>query len=138
MAIQAPGAATLAFLERSPFQLFIGGQWVGPVEGGKLRTYNPSDGACLAELAAAGPADVEAAVAAARGAYAAGWGRTAPADREAPLRRLGDLITAHADELAELEALDNGKPLRKARAIDVRVAARIAHHFSGWPGKIAG
>jgi acyl-CoA reductase-like NAD-dependent aldehyde dehydrogenase len=138
MAIQTPGAATLQFLERSPFKLFMGGQWVQPAAGQTLRTYNPSDGTCLAELAAAGPADVEAAVAVARGAYAAGWGRTAPADREAPLRRLGDLIAAHADELAELESLDNGKPLKKARAIDVRVAARLAHHFSGWPGKIAG
>lgn len=138
MAKEPLSQATQQFLARSPFKLFIGGQWIESGTEGYIRAENPSDGACVAEFAQAGVPEVEAAVAAARKAFETTWGRVGPADREARLRKLGDLITAHADELAEIESLDNGKPLKKTRTIDTRVAARLAYHFSGWPGKIAG
>lgn len=138
MAKEPVSQSTQQFLARSPFKLLIGGEWVNPPAEGCFRTDNPSDGAGLAELAQAGVPEAEAAVAAARKAFETSWGKMGPGDREACLRKLGDLITAHGPELAEIESLDNGKPLKKTRMIDVRVAARLAYHFSGWPGKIAG
>ena len=112
--------------------------WVDAASGETYASFSPSDGARLAELALAGLEDVDRAVAAARSAFEGTWGQMLPSDREALLRRLGDLIAAHADELAELESLDNGKPIRSTRAIDAPVAAQLACNFAGWPGKIAG
>jgi acyl-CoA reductase-like NAD-dependent aldehyde dehydrogenase len=89
-------------------------------------------------LALAGPEEVDLAVAAARRAFEGPWSDMPPSDRAALLRQLGDLIAAHAEELAELESLDNGKPIRSTRAIDAPVAAQLAYDFAGWPGKIAG
>lgn len=138
MSIQPLSPDTRRFLDKSPLRLLIGGEWVAAAAGETFTSINPSDGSRLAELASAGPEDVDRAVAAARQAFDDGWGSMLPAQRESLLRRLGDLITAHADELAELESLDNGKPIRHTRAIDSRVAARQVYHFAGWPSKIAG
>ncbi|RMF05189.1 MAG: aldehyde dehydrogenase family protein [Chloroflexi bacterium] len=133
-----PSAATTAFLARSPFGLFINGEWSESGDGQSFAAANPSDGAELAQLAQATAADVDRAVTAARAALSGPWSHLSPADRSALLRNLGNLITAHAAELAELESLDNGKPIRHTRAIDARVAARQAYHFAGWPTKISG
>ncbi len=138
MPLQPLSPRTTQFLAQLPHKLLIGGEWVAAASGETFTSINPSDGTTLAHLASAGAADVDRAVAAARRAFEAGWGDMPPAQREALLRRLGDLITAHADELAELESLDNGKPIHHTRAIDSRVAARQVYHFAGWPGKIAG
>jgi len=138
MAKEPISRATQQFLAGSPFKLWIGGQWLPAGDGGTFRSYNPSDGVCLAELASAGSADVDRAVVAARGAFEGPWGQAGLAKREECLNRLGDLITAHNDELAELESLDDGKPISTTRAIDAWVAAGLAHHFAGWPSKIAG
>lgn len=134
----APSAANAKFLARSPFGLFINGEWAASAGGQSFTAANPSDGAELAQLAQATAADADRAVAAARAALSGPWRRLSPAGRSALLRNLGDLITAHAAELAELESLDNGKPIRHTRAIDARVAARQAYHFAGWPTKISG
>lgn len=138
MSIQPLSPGTTRFLSQSPLKLLIGGEWAPALSGETFTSTNPSDGTSLAELASAGVEDVDRAVAAARQAFEAGWGSMPPAQRESLLRRLGDLITAHADELAELESLDNGKPIHHTRAIDSRVAARQVYHFAGWPSKIAG
>lgn len=138
MPLQPLSPGTTQFLAQSPHKLLIGGEWVAAASGETFASINPSDGTTLAQLASAGAADVDRAVTAARRAFEAGWGDLPPAQREALLRRLGDLITAHADELAELESLDNGKPIHHTRAIDSRVAARQVYHFAGWPSKIAG
>ncbi|HMR68133.1 MAG TPA: aldehyde dehydrogenase family protein, partial [Anaerolineae bacterium] len=130
--------ATTAFLAKSPHQLFIGGEWLAAASGQTYASINPSDGTHLGDLAAAGQEDVERAVAAARRALAGPWRDLTPAKRSAQLRRLADVIAAHADELAELESLDNGKPIYHTRAIDAPVAAQLAYDFSGWPGKISG
>jgi acyl-CoA reductase-like NAD-dependent aldehyde dehydrogenase len=130
--------ATAHFLSQSPHRLLIGGEWVEAASGETFASVSPSDGTALGELAAAGPADVDRAVAAARAAFEAGWRDMLPAPREALLRKLGDLLLAHADELAELESLDNGKPIRHTRAIDAPAAAKRAFHAAGWPGKISG
>jgi aldehyde dehydrogenase (NAD+) len=129
---------TEKFLARSPLELLIDGEWVGAVSGKTFEALNPSTGELLAELAAAGEADVEQAVAAARRALDGPWRTMTPSEREALLRRFGALVEANADELAELESLDNGKPIHHTRAIDVRAAARQVYYHSGWPTKITG
>jgi acyl-CoA reductase-like NAD-dependent aldehyde dehydrogenase len=138
MPVKPLTTATAKFLAQSPLKLLIDGQQVNGISGDVYPSFSPSDGTQLAELALAGPEDVDKAVAAARRAFEGPWGRLTPAQRSAYLRRLGDIIAAHADELAELESLDNGKPIRHTQAIDAPVAARLVYEFSGWPGKIAG
>ena len=129
---------TQAFLDRSPHQLLIDGRWTPAASGATYTSISPSDGAVLAELASAGVEDVDRAVAAAHRAAENGWADMLPRERERLLRRWADLIAAHADELAELESLDNGKPIHHTRAIDSKVAANLVYHFSGWPSKMLG
>ncbi len=131
-------AATHQFLAASPYKLLINGEWVEAVSGETFASMNPSDNTHLADLAAAGVEDVDRAVAAARSAFAGPWSKFTPAQREAMLRKLGDLITNHAAELAELESLDNGKPIHHTQAIDAPAAAKRAYHAAGWPSKIGG
>jgi acyl-CoA reductase-like NAD-dependent aldehyde dehydrogenase len=138
MTSKSPSSATTEFLAHSPLKLFIGGEWVEAASGETYASFSPSDGIQLAKLALAGPEEVDLAVAAARRAFEGPWSDMPPSDRAALLRQLGDLIAAHAEELAELESLDNGKPIRSTRAIDAPVAAQLAYDFAGWPGKIAG
>ena len=130
--------ATKAFLARSPHKLLINGEWVTAHDGQTYTTSSPSDGSQLAKLALAGPADVDRAVAAAKTALSGEWGQMSPAQREAILRRLGDLISQHQAELAELESLNVGKPIAATKAIDAPVAAQNVYDFAGWPTKIAG
>ncbi len=129
---------THAFLARSPHGLLIDGQWTPALSGVTYHSVSPSDGQPLAELAAAGREDVDRAVDAARRAFENGWGEMPPAQRERLLRAWADNIAAHAEELAELESLDNGKPIRNTMAIDSKVASSLVYHFSGWPSKIHG
>ncbi|HUY84551.1 MAG TPA: aldehyde dehydrogenase family protein, partial [Steroidobacteraceae bacterium] len=88
---------------------------------------------------AAGDAiDVDRAVAAARRAFEGDWSRMKPCDRERLMHRLADLIEAHADELAELEALDNGKSVLMARHVDLKHAIEVWRYMAGWPTKLEG
>jgi phenylacetaldehyde dehydrogenase len=123
----------------SPRRLLIGGEWVGAVNGGTLEVVDPSSGRVIAHAAAAGTADVDRAVAAARKAVEdSDWSRMKPVDRERVLHRIADLIERHADELAELEALDNGKPVALARHVDVPHAIEVWRYMAGWPTKLEG
>ena len=93
-------------------RLFIDGDYVDAIDGGRFVTINPATGAELAEMSAGTAADIDRAVAAARRAFRAGvWSRLAPRDRMAILQRFADLIEANAEELAVLETLDMGKPI---------------------------
>jgi acyl-CoA reductase-like NAD-dependent aldehyde dehydrogenase len=131
--------ATLAFLKSTPKKLLIAGEWTAAASGEKFPTYNPANGEILAQVALAGPEDVERAVQAARSAFESGpWSKFSPDDRGRLLWKLGDLIEAHADELAELETLDNGKPLRVARRGDIPAAVRHFRYYAGWATKIEG
>jgi acyl-CoA reductase-like NAD-dependent aldehyde dehydrogenase len=132
----SPDATKL--LSMSPFRLLINGEWVEAHLNQTFTTINPSDGTPLAQLAQADAADVDRAVTAAREALAGPWGTLPHGERSAMLRKLGDLVTAHAGELAELESLDNGKPIWHTKAIDAKVAARQAYEAAGWPSRIAG
>ncbi len=138
---QPLSTGTNHFLAQSPqssMNLLIGGKWVSASSGETYSSINPSDGSTLARLASAGKEDVDKAVAAARGAFESGWGDMLPREREKLLRRWADLIADHAGELAEIESLDNGKPIRHTRTIDSRVAANLLYHFAGWPSKMTG
>jgi len=131
-------SATTRFLDKAPHKLLIDGEWSPATSGETFPTFNPSDGAHLADLAMSGAEDVARAVTAAREALHGPWAEMTPASREERLRRLGDLIVEHGDELAELESLDNGKPINHTRRIDAPVASRRAYYAAGLPTKIAG
>ena len=121
-----------------PHDHLIAGERRGPAAGRTFTTLDPSSGLPIAEVAHGGAEDVDRAVGAARFALEGEWGAmTAPA-RAARIHRLADLVEEHADELAELEALDNGKPVGLARVIDVRLTVEHLRYFAGWPTKITG
>ncbi|MCS6810228.1 MAG: aldehyde dehydrogenase [Tepidimonas sp.] len=109
---------------------FIDGQRVGAREGQTYAKHSPVDGRLLGDVARCGAADIDAAVAAARAAFADGrWARQAPAARKRVLVRLAELLLQHADELALLETLDMGKPIRYARSVDVASAANCVRWY---------
>jgi acyl-CoA reductase-like NAD-dependent aldehyde dehydrogenase len=126
-----------AFLKESPTKMIINGEKVNALSGRTYTSYNPSDGTVLAEIAKGGPEDVDCVVAAARAA-AGKWSTMLPANRERIMRRFAALIEEHAEELAQLESLDNGKPLNHTRAIDVRVAANQVYYHAAWPSRLVG
>ncbi|WP_162570612.1 aldehyde dehydrogenase family protein [Variovorax sp. SRS16] len=118
-------------------QLFIDGRFVDAESGETLATLNPHDNATLADVALAGKADVDRAVAAAQRAFPA-WSRMAAADRGRILLKLADLIDAHTEELAQLESLDTGHPIRDTRRLDVPRTAGCFRYFGGMADKFQG
>lgn len=131
--------AVRSFLS-SPKKLLIDGEWVDAKDGRTFSTVNPSTEEVLVEVAHASDVDVDRAVVAARNAFEAPspWSKMTPRDRSHLLWRIGDLIDAHADELAQLEALDNGKRVEAARDGDVATAAELFRYFAGWATKMEG
>jgi len=118
---------------------FIGGQWLDAKSGKTFEVYNPADGSVIAHVADSDKADVDLAVAAARKAFDEGpWSKMTPTERAKLLFRLADAMEAHADELALIETLDNGKPYKMARMGDVPGSAEKFRYFGGWCTKIAG
>jgi phenylacetaldehyde dehydrogenase len=123
----------------TPRQLFINGEWVDAASGKTFETPNPATGETLAHIAEGDAEDVNRAVRAARKAFDdSPWSRMSPSDRGRLIWRIGDLILEHADELAQLESLDNGKPYAVARGADVPLAADLFHYMAGWATKIEG
>jgi phenylacetaldehyde dehydrogenase len=119
--------------------LFIGGEWVEPQAGGVLEVYDPAIGRKVAEVAAADAQDVDRAVRAARSAFDDGpWSSMTPVDRGRLITRLADRIEAVADEMAEIEAIDAGKALGAARAVDIGMTIKMLHYMAGWASKIYG
>ena len=118
-------------------QLFIDGRFVDALSGETLPTLNPHDNSPIAEVAMAGRADVDLAVAAAQRAFPA-WSRMAAADRGRILLKLADLIETHAEELARLESLDTGHPIKDSRALDVPRTAACYRYFGGMADKFQG
>jgi len=120
-------------------RLLIDGQWVAAQSGKTFDVTDPATGEIISKVAEGDSADVDLAVKAARRAFESGpWARMTPSARGRILHRVGDLILAHADELAAIEALDNGKPRAVAKAADVTLAADMFHYMSGWATKIEG
>ena len=127
-------------MQRIPFntsEIFIAGRWRPCDSGQRLVLVNPSDGQPLAEIARGAQADVDAAVAAAEEALAGGWGALTAAERGRLLFRMSALVLEQADELARLEALDVGKPLKQGRA-DAVALARYLEFYGGAADKVMG
>jgi len=132
------GAGTAAFLD-APQRMMIGGQRVEAVSGETLPVIDPASGEVFCRVPAGDAADIDRAVAAARHAFEAGeWSRMRPVDRERLLLRLADLLEANAQEMAELEAIDNGKPVTMARHVDVALSIDFLRYMAGWATKIEG
>jgi phenylacetaldehyde dehydrogenase len=119
-------------------KMLVDGEQVESLSGATFATLDPATGEPLADVAQAGPEDVDRAVQAARRALEGPWGSMSASERSRLMVRLADLIEEHADELAQIESLDNGKPVTYARAADLNLAMDQLRYFSGWPTKIAG
>jgi NAD-dependent aldehyde dehydrogenases len=118
-------------------QLFIGGRFVPAANGETLASLNPHDNSVIAEVAMAGPADVDRAVAAAKAAFPK-WSNLAAMERGRLLLKLADAIEANADALARLESLDTGHPIRDTRNLDVPRTAATFRYFGGMADKFEG
>jgi phenylacetaldehyde dehydrogenase len=133
-----PSAGVSSFLRR-PGRLLIGGEWVDSKSSAHIPVMDPATGVEIASVADANATDVDRAVAAARAAFETGpWPSMLPAAREALLWRLSDLIQKNAEELAELESLDNGKTKFMASVVDVPGAVNHFRYMAGWATKIEG
>jgi len=130
--------AARTFVSAGPHKLLIGDEWVEAADGRTFETIDPATGDVICEVAHAGAEDVDRAVRAAATALEGKWG-TMPASRRSLLmNRLADLIEANAEELAQLESLDNGKPVTIAGKVDVPSSVDHLRYFAGWPTKIEG
>ena len=118
-------------------QLFIGGRFVPAANGETLATLNPHDNSVIAEVAMAGHADIDRAVVAAKAAFPK-WSKLAAMERGRLLLKLADAIEANADELARLESLDTGHPIRDTRNLDVPRTAATFRYFGGMADKFEG
>ncbi|HTX14524.1 MAG TPA: aldehyde dehydrogenase family protein [Candidatus Baltobacteraceae bacterium] len=122
-----------------PRQMFINGKWVNAASGKTFPTYNPATGEVLAQIAEGDREDVDRAVKAARAAFETGpWRKLTPSERGRLIWKLADLIDAHTEEFAQLESLDNGKPVTIARVADVPLAADLFRYMAGWATKVEG
>jgi acyl-CoA reductase-like NAD-dependent aldehyde dehydrogenase len=121
-----------------PQLLLIGGERVAAEDGTTFQTVDPATGRPITEVAQAGPSDVDRAVRSSREALTGGWARISAADRGRLIARLADALEGHSEELAQLESLDNGKPLKMARVVDLTGTIEHFRHFAGWPERIFG
>ncbi len=136
----APAVSSgLAAWLAKPKHNLIGGKWVPAAAGKTFDVYNPADGSVIARVPDSQSEDINRAVSAARKAFESGpWRRMTPSERGKLIWRIGDIILEHADELAELESVDNGKPRAVARVADVPLSADLFHYMAGWATKIEG
>jgi len=120
-------------------KILINGKWVEAASGKTFPTYNPATGDVLSRVAEGDKEDVNRAVKAARAAFESGpWSKITPSERGRMIWKLGDLIEKHLEEFAQLESLDNGKPLSIARVADVPLTADHFRYMAGWATKIEG
>ncbi|WP_052888881.1 aldehyde dehydrogenase family protein [Thermogemmatispora carboxidivorans] len=127
------------FVGSGPKKLFIGGKWEEAASGKTFPVYNPATGEVLAQVAEGDKEDIERAVQAARRSFESGpWRRMKPSERGRLIWKLADLIEQHSEEFAQLESLDNGKPLRIARIGDVALTVDMFRYMAGWATKIEG
>ncbi|WP_107676295.1 aldehyde dehydrogenase [Agrobacterium sp. LAD9] len=122
----------------APQQLLIGGKLLDASDGGTIETFDPATGKAIARAAHATAADVDRAVKAASDALVGPWGRMSPADRAARLMRLAELIESRAQEIAEIESLDSGKPVEHIKFVDIGLSVDALRYNAGWATKIGG
>jgi aldehyde dehydrogenase (NAD+) len=134
----APAPESRSVVDIAPsYGLFIGGEFVAAADGKALTTLNPATEEVLSTVAVAGPADLDRAVLAARRAYDEVWSRLAGAERGKYLFRIARLVQERARELAVLESLDNGKPIRESRDVDLPLVAAHFFYHAGWADKLS-
>ncbi len=120
-------------------KLFINGKWVEAASGKTFPSYNPATGEVLANVAEGDREDIDRAVKAARAAFETGpWSKMPPAGRGKLIWKLADLIEKHQEEFAQLESLDNGKPLKISRIADLPLTIEHMRYYAGWATKIEG
>ncbi len=136
--IVPPEARVTSFVSRK-HKMLINGKWVDAASGKTFPTYNPATGEVLAQIAEGDREDINRAVTAARAAFDNGpWRKLTVSERGRLIWKLGELLEENLEEFAELESLDNGKPLTIARAADVPLAADLFRYMAGWATKIEG
>src|SRR6202789_344229 len=137
-AVVQPDSNVTGFVSKTG-KLLINGKWVEAASGKTFPTYNPATGEVLANIAAGDKEDIDRAVKAARAAFESGpWSKITPSERGRMIWKIADLIDEHLEEFAQLESLDNGKPLTVARVADVPLAADLFRYMAGWATKIEG
>src|SRR5580700_2845351 len=120
-------------------KMLINGKWVDAASGKTFKTYNPATGEVLSHVAEGDKEDIDRAVKAARAAFETGpWSKISPSERGRMIWRLGDLLEKHLEEFAQLESLDNGKPLKIARVADLPLSIDHFRYYAGWATKIEG
>jgi len=123
----------------TPRKMFVNGKWVEAASGKTFPVYNPATGEVMAKVAEGDREDIDRAVKAARKAFESGpWPAMTASDRGRLIWQLGDLIEQHLEEFAQMESLDNGKPLSVARVADVPLAIDLFRYMAGWATKIEG
>jgi aldehyde dehydrogenase (NAD+) len=133
----APAPESRAIVDIQPsYGLFVDGEFVEPTDGGVIKSVNPASEEVLAEVAEAGTEDVDRAVRAARTAYESVWGHMRGQDRAKYLFRIARIIAERSRELAVLESLDNGKPIRESRDVDLPLVAAHFFYYAGWADKL--
>jgi aldehyde dehydrogenase (NAD+) len=133
----APAPESRSILNvRESYGLFIDGEFTAPADGRAFKTISPATEEVLAEVAEAGPSDVDRAVRAARKAYESRWSVLPGKERSKYLFRIARLIQEKARELAVLESLDNGKPIRESRDVDIPLVAAHFFYYAGWADKL--
>ena len=133
----APAPESRAILHIRPsYGLFIDGEFVQSSGGSTFKTINPSSEEVLAEVTEAGAADVDIAVRAARKAFDGPWGRLPGAERAKYLFRIARILQERSREFAVLESLDNGKPIKESRDVDIPLAAAHFFYHAGWADKL--
>jgi len=120
-------------------KMLINGKWVDAASGKTFKTYNPATGEVLSNVAEGDREDINRAVQAARAAFETGpWSKISPSERGRMIWRLGDLLEKHLEEFAQLESLDNGKPLKIARVADLPLSIDHFRYYAGWATKVEG
>ena len=133
----APAPESRAVVDLKPsYGLFINGEFTDSEGGSTFKSISPATEEVLAEVTSASEADVDRAVAAARRAYTGAWGRMSGADRGKYLFRIARILQERAREFAVLESLDNGKPIKESRDVDVPLAAAHFFYHAGWADKL--
>jgi len=133
----APAPESRAIVDiKSSYGLFINGDFVDPVGGKSFKTVSPSTEEVLAEVSEASEEDVDIAVKAARRAYTRVWSKMSGRERSKYLFRIARIIAERSRELAVLESIDNGKPIRESRDVDVPQVAAHFFYYAGWADKL--
>ncbi len=131
-------SSVVKFLSSAPKKMLINGQFVASKSGKTFDTVNPATGETIVKVYEADKEDIELAVKAARTAFEGPWKKVTPYQRQQLLLKVADLIEKNAEEFAQLETLDNGKPINESKHVDIPVTVEHFRYYAGWATKIHG